>query len=161
MRPRPTRLPLFLGLTLLAGVLATPSIRAACPMEEIRVTVLVVVATDKDKIIDPALKCLADEVRKKKPHLTGFQQDHQIGKSVAVGKEEVFELIEKQSAVITVKHGPNFKNWVCLKVKSPGVGEITYTAICGKYFPLVTEYKTKDQKTLILAICIEPCKPKE
>ena len=163
MGPTPSRQHLFLLLiTLGAGFLDTPPTDAACQTEEVvKVTVVVVLATDQCNKIDPLLKCLAEEVRKKRPNLTGFQQGPQICKSLTVGKEDTFELLEDQSALVTVKHGANAKNWVCLKVKTPGVGDITYASLCGKFFPVVTEYKTKKQETLILAIRVEPCKGKK
>jgi hypothetical protein len=162
MRLISLRPPLLLGLLLAAWVfLPAPALRAAWQMEEVRVTVVVVLASERNPMIDPALKCLAEEVQKKRPQLIGFQQGPQISKSCVVGKEEPFELIEGQTAQITVRHGANAKNMVCLKVKSPGVGEIVYASVCGKFFPLVTEYRTKQQETLILAIRIEPCKGKK
>jgi hypothetical protein len=37
------------------------------------------------------------------------------------------------------------------------VGEITYSTICGKCFPIVTRFQTKDRERLIVAVMVRPC----
>ncbi|HXG11821.1 MAG TPA: hypothetical protein VNK04_18845 [Gemmataceae bacterium] len=149
---------LFALLAALAGLAAAASAGRACQPEQVRVTVVVILATDQNDKVCPTLECLAKEVRKKRPELTGFRQGNQTCKSMTVGKEETFELLEGQCAAVVVQHGANAHNWVCLKVHAPGVGDIVYRSVCGKFFPIVTGYQTKKNETLILAIRVEPCK---
>ena len=42
-------------------------------------------------------------------------------------------------------------------IPPPLVGEITYMTICGKFFPIVTRYQTKDKDRLIIAVMVKPC----
>lgn len=155
------RYPHLILLAVLLGLPAAAPCVCACGGEEVKITVVAILATDQNTKICPTLESLAAEVRKKRPHLTGFCQAVQTCKSVAVGKEDTFGLVERQIANVTVCHGANEKNRVCLRVKSPGVGEITYTAACGKFFPIVTGYQTKNKDTLIIAIRVETCNSKE
>jgi hypothetical protein len=37
------------------------------------------------------------------------------------------------------------------------MGEITYSCCCGKYFPIITRYQTKDNERLIIAIGVHCC----
>lgn len=158
MRPtlRPCLTILFAVLTVVAAVVLPA--HSACQVEQVRVTLVVILANDRDNKVDAMLTCLAQEVRKKRPDLTGFKEINQTCKSVAVGKDETFELVENQNGVVSVRHGADAKNRVCLKVKAPGAGEITYSTACGKFFPIITRYQTKKNETLILAIRVEPCK---
>ena len=57
-----------------------------------------------------------------------------------------------------MRHGADSKNRVGLTMKAPLQGEIQYTTCCGKFFPIVTRYQTKDKEVLILAIRVQPCK---
>ena len=135
---------------------------ACAPGDDVRVTVVAILACDKnDGKVDPKLAEIAKEIQKKKPKLVGFKMGKQTCKAVEVNKEEKIELVEGQSAVVTLLQGPEKDNRVRLRVKAPGVGDVTYKTCCGKYFPLVTGYKTKDGKCLIIAIRVQPCKEKK
>jgi hypothetical protein len=129
--------------------------------EEVRVVVVEILASDRHANVDKDLKCIAEEVQKKEPTLTGFRQGRMTCKAVTVGAAEKFPLAEGQSATVTVQHGADKNNRVGLKVKPPLIGEITYTTCCGKYFPIVTRYQTKEGERLIVAIMVKPCKDKE
>jgi hypothetical protein len=149
---------LFAILFLAAG--ACPCAFSACADEDVRVSVVVILATDKGDKVDPRLVNIAKLVQEKHPKLTSFRLARMACKPVDVGTEKQFELVEDQSAKVTVTHAADEKNKVGLKVKAPRLGEITYTTCCGKFFPLVTEYKTKNGERLIIAVRVQPCKEK-
>lgn len=138
---------------------------AAAPLKEggkepVDVSVLVILATEQDKKIDPKLDCIAREVRKEHAKLTGFQIVTMTKKSLAVGAKETFELVDDQKAAITVKQAANEKNRVEVKIAPPKMGEITYDTCCGKFLPIVTPYRTKNKELLILAVRVQPCRDK-
>jgi hypothetical protein len=74
-----------------------------------------------------------------------------------VGSKETFALVEDESVTVTVNQGADKENMVSLTVKAPRVGEITYSVKCGKCFPIVTRYQTKDNERLIIGIIVKPC----
>jgi hypothetical protein len=126
--------------------------------EEVKVTMVVILATDRNNLVDRELKCIAEEVRKLYPHLTGFRLEKFTCKAVPVGENEKFEAVDQQAAAVLVRHAADSKNRVGLTVKAPLQGEIQYTTCCGKFFPIVTRYQTKNKELLILAIRVQPCK---
>jgi hypothetical protein len=117
--------------------------------ERVRVTVIAILATDKNARVDPRLECIAKEIQKKDPNLTGFQLAQTSNESCTVGKATKFELVDKETAEVIVRHGANKEDRVCLKVKPPRMGEITYTSTCGKFFPILTRYQTKNHERLL------------
>ncbi len=126
--------------------------------QRVQVTVIAILATEKNDKVDPKLECIAKEVQKKEPNLTGFQLAQTSKESLTVGKPGKFCLIEKEEAEIIVRHGANKENRVCLKVKAPQMGEFTYSSACGKFFPIITRYHTMNQERLIIAIMVKPCR---
>lgn len=148
----------WLVLALAVGLLALPTpIRAGD--EEVRVSVVVILASDKDATVDPRLECVAREVKKQRKdlNLVGFRLGTLNCKSIKVGHREEFPLVEGKSATVAVQHGTNADGRVRLRIKAPGVGEITYTTACGKYFPIVSGYKTTKGERLIVAVSVKPC----
>jgi hypothetical protein len=81
--------------------------------------------------------------------------------SVAVGATDDFVLVADQHAAVTVLKAACKHNRVQLKVTPPTLGDITYTTCCGKFFPMVTRYQTKNQEWLIVAVRVQPCKEKK
>jgi hypothetical protein len=141
-------------LTVAVGWLwLTPGARA----ENIQVTVLAIVATDKDTKIDPELKCLAEELRKKEPSLTGFRLVRTTRKSVPVGGEDTFPLLDNKEVTVCIKSGVDKEKKVRLTIKGTGRDEIMASVICGKCWPVRTKHVTKDEERLFLAILIKPC----
>lgn len=130
----------------------------ACPDDKVKITVVAVLATDKNKEVDPRLADLAEKVQKKHPRLTGFRIAQTTRKSLEIGKEYLCPLVDKESVAVTIAHGADKNNRVELTVKAPQMGQIGYTGCCGKYLPIWTDYKTEKQESLIIAIMVEPCK---
>ena len=148
-------------LAALAGLLAAPAARA----EERQVTVVVVLATDKNKDIDPKVKCIAEEVQKLEPGLTGFRLARTTCKAITIGMPDSFPLLEKEVLGVLLhevesKDGKDKQNpeRVRLTIKPPLAGEITYSCCNAKFFPVLTRYKTKDNERLIVAIMVKPAK---
>ena len=149
-------------LVLLLGVLGVaepPAPRAG--EETVRICVVAIVATDRDNLVDHRLRCIAKEVQKKEPTLTGFRLVTLNCKPVAVGGKETFKLVEGETATVEVLQAADEEDRVRLTVKAPLMGEITYGTCCGKYFPMMTRYQTKDKDRLILAVMVKPCSAKK
>jgi hypothetical protein len=148
---------LFTALPLLAALMGgDPPDKDKTP-EEIRVTVVAILATtDKNAKVDPQLAELAKEVQKKDPSLVGFRLQRMNCKAVPVGGKESFDLVDKEVAVVCIKDcGKDDKP--CIKVKPSHVDNITCSLCCGKYWPIMTNYQTKKKERLIIAIMVETC----
>jgi len=150
-----TRSPLALALVVAATV--SPPGRADDPPPAVRVTVVVVLAGPADKGVDPRLAALAEEVRKKDKTLVGFRIAGTASKSILVGSSQEFALVDDQSLSVAVKKPKDADGRVGLTISPPGLGDITYSCTCGKYFPVVTPYKTATGEQLIVAVMGKPC----
>ncbi len=124
---------------------------------KVRVCVAVILATENDAKVDKQLTHIAREVRKMHPKLTGFHFEKVCCKSLAIGEKDSFELLDDQSAAVTVQRGADKNDTVRLKVRPPKMGEITYSTACGKFLPIVTPYRTKSNDWLIIAVRVQPC----
>lgn len=147
--------PVF-ALLLLCGLA-----RAADPCKEkaqpVRVTVVVILATTENNVVDKKLTALAEEVQKRYPDLAGFKLVETLQKSIPVGESYTFDLPEEQSVKVAIDKPRDKEGQVGLTVTAPGGDAVTYTCACDKFFPLVTGYKTKDGRRLLLAIGGKPC----
>lgn len=160
MEPKHRRRRLLALLGLAVGLLnPAPAARAAD--EEVRVTLVAILATDRDQVVDDKLRDIAGEFRKKYPWWTGFRLGIMTCKAVVVGKRETFELVDGQVATVLILHGADKDDRVCLKIKAPRMGELTYSTACTKFFPIMTRYQTKDKDHLLIAIAVNPCHGKE
>ncbi len=145
----------FVVLTLLA---AAPAGHAG--EETVQVSVIAILATERDDKIDPKLACIAREVSKTHKKLTGFQLAKLTRKSLAIGTKDTFELVGDQKVAVSVKRGADEKNRVEVKVTPPRMGEITYDTCCGKFLPIVTPFRTTNNDLLIIAVRVQPCHEK-
>ena len=131
---------------------------AACPADEpVRVTVVVILASETDAVVDPALVELAKQVQKREPKLTGFKVHAAEAKSIGVGESAKFSLVEKQELQVTVNRPRDERGQIALTIKPPGLENITYGCACDKFFPVVTPYRTSAGEVLILAVMAKPC----
>jgi hypothetical protein len=143
----------FVVLTLLAA--APPK---AEEKETVQVSVIAILATERDDKIDAKLECIAREVRKTHKKLTGFHlATMTCNKSLAVGAKETFEVVADQTVGVTVKRSVDEKDRVQVKVAPPQMGEITYDTCCGKFLPIVTPIRTANKDWLIIAVRVQPC----
>ncbi len=160
MSPRTMKFGWGILLFLTLGAAAPPKDAERGNEKSVDVAVIAILATDHNNKIDPKLACIAREVRKSYKDLTGFQLARMTRQSLTIGVKRDFEVVGEQKVGVTVVHGADDKNRVQVKVAPPGMGEITYDTCCGKFLPVVTEYRTKDKELLIIAVCIKPCHEK-
>jgi hypothetical protein len=130
------------------AALAAPTAAAPCPQDQplpkkVSVTVVVILASDRCTYVDPRLKCIADEVRKKEEHLTGFSMPSMAWKSVEVNEKVRFPLVEGREVEVVVHACVDKQNRICLAVTPPMQGEIVYRVVCGKFLPIVTRCYTR------------------
>jgi hypothetical protein len=138
--------------------------------EERSICVVAILATDKNTEVDARVKCIAEEVQKLEPGLTGFRVAQTSCKTLTVGNRDTFPLVDTEMLIVILQQaggqegkekekGKDKDNErVRLAVKAPLQGEITYTTCCGKFFPIMTRYLTKDNERLIIAIMVKPKK---
>jgi hypothetical protein len=147
-------------LAALALVTAVVQAQEPAPAKRVKVTLVVVLATEKGDKVDARVKCIADEVRKRDPQLTNFELHMMRSASLAVDQAEVFPIVEEATARVVVHRSADNQNKVELAVTAPRQGEIVYRTVCGKFLPIVTRYQTKNGERLILAIRVQPCNGK-
>jgi len=128
---------------------------------KVTVTVVTILASDRHTTVDADIKCLADEVKKLRPKLTGFRTGETITKSLTVGETDTFKLVDAEVATITLDEATNQEGKVRLTVKPPQVGQISYSTCCGKCFPIITGYTTKNGDLLIIAVQVRPAPVKK
>lgn len=141
-------------LVLLVGLTAQA---AACPNEKVKVTLVVILASEEGDFVDKRLKSIAKEIQKKNPNFKSFKLKTMTCKSLSADEKALFTLVDEKSAQVVVKHGADKSNRVSLAVTAPDQGEIVYRTVCGKCLPIVTRYQTKSKERLILAIQVQPC----
>jgi hypothetical protein len=144
-------------MSLFALMLLTATPLEDAKKDTVDVAVIAILATDRNDKIDPKLACIARQVRKTRKELTGFRLATLAQQSLTIGVKKEFEVVGGQKVGVTVQQGADEKNRVQVKVAPPGMGEITYDTCCGKFLPIVTEFRTKDKELLIIAVCIKPC----
>lgn len=143
---------LLLTIATLNGLAADPPTG-----DKVKVSVVIILASEKDAAVDPKLDDIAREVRKMHPRLKGFRLGPLAARSLAIGSEETFALVEDQKARVVVQRGADKNDRVRLKVAPPQMGEITYSTPCGKFLPIVTPFRTRANELLILAVRVQPC----
>lgn len=125
--------------------------------QEVDVTVVAILASDRHTEIDKKLQKIAEEVRKREPSFTGFRIARTTFKKEPLNHKESFALMGELAADITVLSVDEKEKKVKLTVKAPHAGEVTYTTVPEKYFPILTRYQTdKDKERLILAVMVKP-----
>jgi hypothetical protein len=147
-----------LSLCCLALIFSSVFAQDPCPGQKVSVTLVVILAGEKDSTVDPRLKAIADEVRLKYPHLTSFRLKSMSTKSLVANDKTLIPVVDNRDVAVTIKHGADAEKRVCLAVTAPDQGEIVYRSVCGKFLPIVTRYQTKSRELLILAIRVQPCK---
>jgi hypothetical protein len=147
-----------LAVLLLGGVTAWA---LACGDEKapkkVRISVVVILASEKGTKIDKKLEGIAKEVQKVHPELKNFELAKLSCKSLEVGKADKFALVEDQVTSIVIQKAADKMDRVCLKVGPPMMGEITYSTPCGKFLPILTPYRTKKDQVVIVAVRVQPC----
>jgi hypothetical protein len=151
----------FAILTCIALVILPTTVRA----EDVKVTVVAILASDRHKTIDSKLTAIADEVRKRDQSLqsmTGWKIERTTVKSLSLDKKESFPLVGDVSAEITVLSKDDKDKKTKVLIKCPHFGEVTYSTVSDKFFPAVTRYQTEPNKErLIFAVMVKPLPPKD
>jgi hypothetical protein len=146
--------------TALAVALLLPAAAArACEGDGVSVAVVAILATDQNTTIDRGLEGIAKEVQKDHPKLTGFRfAGSPIKKTIAVGGKDDFDLGNDQSLHVMVQEKSDKDDRYQLKITPPQMGDITYlTTCCGKYLPVMTAVKNKNNELLIVGVGVKPC----
>jgi hypothetical protein len=125
--------------------------------KKIKVTVVVVLASERGNDVDKNLKCLADAVRVNYPELKSFRIESMSCKDVAENERVTFELPEKKKTEVVVRCASDHKKKVCLAVAVPTLREFEYATVCEKFLPIVTRYYTAKNDRIVLAVCVQPC----
>jgi hypothetical protein len=151
----------FLRRALCAVVfVGLPLVAFAGDGDNIRVSVLAILATDKNGKINPKLECIVKEVQKHDSKLTGFRIANMTTKSLAIGGKDDFDLCAEQCLHVVVEKKGDEEGRIQMKITPPQMGDITYTTTCGKFFPVMTPYRNKDGELLIIGVRIQPCNGK-
>ncbi len=152
--------PAWAGLLVLLGRWCSShegSCLEADPGDKVKVTVVVILASEGKAEVDPQLDKIAQEIQKRNPKLKRFQLKSIKCRSLAVDEKAVFDLVDDKKAQIVVKQKADKNNRVGLAVTPPDQGEFVYRTVCGKFLPIVTRYHTRMKERLILAIRVQPC----
>jgi len=136
------------------GLLALANIALAGG--KMKVTVVVILASEEGDTIDPRLKQIAEEIQKRDPQLKSFKLQSMSKRDLAVNEKSAFKLVDQKSVDVVIKHGVDDSERVGLGVTPPEQGEIVYSTVCGKFLPIVTRYQTKARERLIVALRVEP-----
>lgn len=153
-RVRPVR---SIALALLAGLVAASPAGEPEKQQPVRVTVVIILASADNNVVDRKLTSLAKEMEKRQSDLVGFQLSHVIQKSIPVGRSHTFDLGGGQTLKVTIDQPKGKDGRAGLTLTTSGGGEVSYTCACDKFFPLVTEHKTKCGRTLMVAVGAKPC----
>src|SRR5262249_29247607 len=127
----------------------------------IKVTVIAIMASEKNAKIDKELKELAVELKKKDPTWKGFVVERRACESIKIGEKKSFPMPVGTELVVKLREKDDQTNRVSLTITPPTLGEVVYTTCCGKFFPLTTGYVNKDGDRLIVAIMVKPCDGKK
>jgi len=147
------------GIVLAAyGICAgQPAGQAEKQDKKVKVTLIVILAGEGKEDVDPRLKWIAEEIRKKDSKLTRFKLKSMERRSLAVEENASFDLVDQKTARVIVKRAADQKNRVELAIKAPGQVGFVYQTVCGKFLPIITTYQTKTKERLILAVRVQPC----
>ena len=126
----------------------------------VSVTVVIVLATDQNAVVDPKLKELAKEVQKRDPKLTGLKLVATECKSIPVGDSATINLTDKQVLKVKVNQAKDENGRITLTLNPPGMDAVNYACACDKFFPVMTPHRTKSGEQLLIAVMAKPCNAK-
>jgi len=130
---------------ILAG-LACPGQDKQPPPEDskVKVTVVVILASERCEFIDPRLKDVAVEVQKNNPKLKGFTLVSMTQMSMSAEEKASFACIDDTTVAVVVRNCMDKNGKVCLAVKPPLQDEVVYKTVCGKFLLIVTRYQGRE-----------------
>jgi hypothetical protein len=130
---------------LLPGAAGCPHHQDKKPEAKVKVTVVVILASDRCPYVHPRLKAIAAELQKGDPSLTGFTLVSMTAKSLAVNQKAKFHCVEDCHVEVVIHQCVDQANKVCLAVTAPLQGEVVYRCVCDKFLPIVTRYQTRQR----------------
>ncbi len=143
-----------------AAALAVCLLAARAPTgcdDGVCVSVVAILATDQNDKIDPKLEAIAKEIQKTEPKLTGFQIAVTSRKTIAVGGKDDFDLGNDQSLRVEVQQKLDKEDRYQIKLTPPKMGDITcHAACCGRFLPIITPVRTKNDEWLIIGVSLQP-----
>jgi hypothetical protein len=151
------------ALAWLLLVCAAPLVLACGPKKpgrRVRVTVIVILASETDTRVDKKLECIAKQVRKMDSRFKGFRMEDLAWRSLPLGKAETFPLVEGQTTTITVQKARDKMDLIQLAVGPPMMGQITYSTPCDKFLTIFTPVRTKKGEQVFIAVRVQPCSKK-
>lgn len=128
--------------------------------DEVKVTIVGILASSRHKDIDKRLVAVAPELKKKDSTWTGFKIERIICETIKVGGKCTVDIMDDYKVTIVVKQRDPDTGCVSLLVKPDGLGELVYKCCCGKFLPYLTPHVTKDKDRLVIAIMSKTCKKK-
>lgn len=143
------------------AALANLAVADRCCWDEkdpVKVTLVVILASEEGNTIDKRLTKVAEEVQKLHPKLKSFTYKSEERQSLKPNEKVSMLCVDEKTAEIVIKHGADKDNRVSLSVKPPDMNKIDYQSVCGKFLPIVTPCKTKKGECVILLIRVEPCR---
>src|SRR5438874_4689454 len=104
---------------LVAGLPCPPDQDKQPPAEEarVKVTVVVILASERCEFIDPRLKDVALEVQKNNPKLKGFTLVSMTQMSMSAEEKASFACIDDTTVAVVVRNCMDKNGKVCLAVK--------------------------------------------
>jgi hypothetical protein len=126
--------------------------------DPVKVTLVVILASEEGNHVDKRLKAVAAEIQKLHPQFKSFSIKAQEQRSLKPNEKVSLLCVEKRKVDVVINHGADKDNRVSLKIKPPQMTELEYQTVCGKFLPIVTRCKTAKGDTIILAISVEPCR---
>lgn len=130
--------------------------------DEFRVTVVSVLASDRHTNIDAKLAALAEEVRKRDQSLTGFRIERSTVETIPAQQKKAFPLVGDLTTDVTVVSFDAKEKKVKVTIKGPTTGDITYTTVPDKFFPVLTRHQTeKEKERLVFAVMVRPVPAKD
>jgi hypothetical protein len=124
---------------------------------KVKVTVVLILASEEGDQVDKSLTAIAEEVKKLNPNLKSFRIKTMMSKSQVPEERVSYVLVEDKAIIVIVKNSADVENRVGVAVKVPNQEEIEYRTVCGKFLPIVTRCQTKANERLIIAIRVQPC----
>ncbi len=135
------RLALLLAACVPLAGLPGPAAQPPQQGKRVKVTVVAILACERCHWVDPRLRCIAEEIRRKDPALCGFRLVSMGCQSLPVDERAAFPLVEGTAVEVVVYCCGDKHNRVTLAVTPPQGGEIRYRTVCGKFLPIVTRYR--------------------
>lgn len=124
--------------------------------EEISVTTLVMIATEKNAVVEEKLKSISESIRVKEPKLTGLTLAHTYHQNIKIGASKEIDLGDDKKFTITLIQKKD-SDKVTLRLRPPVGGEISYTCSCGAYVPVCTGLTNANGDRIIVAVMAKPC----